>query len=934
MKPDLCAFAVFLLSFPLAAQIPSSRIGVELARLADRDRSGEVSEDEWRTFVAEVTGTGDSKRALKIRLFAARLDRDGNGTVEKADLEAIFTAYDRNGDGTLSAEEISGSRRAGDLLATRLNGVLVRSADADASGDVTAEEWKRFLGSNLVRGSIEVRGLIQRLLDAEPSKAEERAIREQPGARTWRVFLATIDSSIDVDHNGAVERDDLAAIFASLDRNRDKVLQAAELRGRGAARVGRSGRAGGRRRGGFGRYRNPTAEQRAKPCLVRWQRNLTDALALVAATGKPLLICVNMDGEPASEQLAWIRYRDPAFAQLTEKFISVIASPNRRNRRDYDDRGRRIPDRRFGRVTNAEHIDIEPALFERYFRGQRLAPRHLGVSPKGEILFDIYLTPGLEPVDAALEKYGSTAGRLPEPDTLGEGELLASPEGGHRDELERRFLAADGAARARLAALALSDVRSVQHPEIVRLALRDPSAAVRRAAVQAVAGHSAKVPLDTWVTAFRVAQGDVARTKALLDGLARRVEATDDASARKNAQQLLVFQRGLQGESKWLDRVRWELAVRAAPRAGRARLVADELERLDELLDDLEKAIPRRQSDPELSTLLAATTMHYARIRLAQGQDPSFLLEDVKTAAGRATSAEHPNGKALAYLAWASWLLNDRANALRHAEAALPISTWFAGSELAFEVLNVFVKARTQVLYEAMNGGQETPRSWISDVVVAHEILLAHSLAGEEQYLAYLDFLDVVRGYGRQHEVITRALARFPVSSKLHEHLRRIVLRDRGAQALEDAYAGLEVDPANRPTLDWFQGLATLMAAERHVENRQAGAAAAYRRSVEKFRASLEASPSFASSANHYICLALSGCARLHADAAEWRAAVDALAQGLTASAGSKDTKDGLGNTPAENARHVYRGLVAAGRQNEADALRHTLSELGVTVGS
>ena len=34
-------------------------------------------------------------------------------------------------------------------------------------------------------------------------------------------------------------------------------------------------------------------------------------------------------------------------------------------------------------------IDIEPTLFERFFDGTRVAPRHVGVSSDGEVLFEI-----------------------------------------------------------------------------------------------------------------------------------------------------------------------------------------------------------------------------------------------------------------------------------------------------------------------------------------------------------------------------------------------------------------------------------------------------------------------------------------------------------------------------------------------------------------
>ena len=103
----------------------------------------------------------------------------------------------------------------------------------------------------------------------------------------------------------------------------------------------------------------PSERDRARPPLMPWQRSLEDALALVEATGKPLLICVNMDDEKASESLAFTRYRDPQFVRMVEGFVPLLVSPNRRNPRDHDDRGRRIPDEKFGRLVNSEHIDLE-----------------------------------------------------------------------------------------------------------------------------------------------------------------------------------------------------------------------------------------------------------------------------------------------------------------------------------------------------------------------------------------------------------------------------------------------------------------------------------------------------------------------------------------------------------------------------------------------
>ena len=59
----------------------------------------------------------------------------------------------------------------------------------------------------------------------------------------------------------------------------------------------------------------PTAEDWKLPCLVPWQRTFDDAVRVAKATGKPILVCVNMDGEIASEHYAGVRYRQPDIAR-------------------------------------------------------------------------------------------------------------------------------------------------------------------------------------------------------------------------------------------------------------------------------------------------------------------------------------------------------------------------------------------------------------------------------------------------------------------------------------------------------------------------------------------------------------------------------------------------------------------------------------------
>jgi hypothetical protein len=134
----------------------------------------------------------------------------------------------------------------------------------------------------------------------------------------------------------------------------------------------------------------PTAEDWARPCLVTFQRTYEDALAVSKETGSPILVCVNMDGEIASEHYAGIRYRRPETAALYDPYVCVIASVYRHTPRDFDEEGRRVLCPRFGSVTCGEHIAIEPGLFDRFLDGTRVAPRHIGVELDGSEMYDVY----------------------------------------------------------------------------------------------------------------------------------------------------------------------------------------------------------------------------------------------------------------------------------------------------------------------------------------------------------------------------------------------------------------------------------------------------------------------------------------------------------------------------------------------------------------
>ena len=101
-----------------------------LGHLADADHDGAVTAEEWKSFVGGIGS--DEKGVISAESLAKRLpeppapqgdrprpdaadrtahllkalDRDGNGSIDVKDLEAIFKEADRNGDGALDGAEM------------------------------------------------------------------------------------------------------------------------------------------------------------------------------------------------------------------------------------------------------------------------------------------------------------------------------------------------------------------------------------------------------------------------------------------------------------------------------------------------------------------------------------------------------------------------------------------------------------------------------------------------------------------------------------------------------------------------------------------------------------------------------------------------------------------------------------------------------------
>src|SRR5262245_54333776 len=264
----------------------------------------------------------------------------------------------------------------------------------------------------------------------------------------------------------------------------------------------------------------PTAEDWQRPCLIPWQRTWDDALQVSKETGKPILICVNMDGEIASEHYAGIRYRQPDIAALYEPYVCVVASVYRHTPRDYDELGRRIPCPRFGTVTCGEHIAIEPLLFEKYFDGKRIAPRHIALEQDLTKAYDVFYAWTTQSV------FDAVRDGLPahDPGTRPPGErtlpeLVASADAADRGKVESAYERGDSAMQKSLLEAAIA-AGSAPPLDLLRLAIQGGDPEMAGLARKALAQSAQPAAVSVITESLRVTM-DSADREALMAALDR-----------------------------------------------------------------------------------------------------------------------------------------------------------------------------------------------------------------------------------------------------------------------------------------------------------------------------------------------------------------------------------------------------------------------------
>ncbi|MCC7014906.1 MAG: hypothetical protein IT454_20255 [Planctomycetes bacterium] len=660
-----------------------------------------------------------------------------------------------------------------------------------------------------------------------------------------------------------------------------------------------------------------TAEGWAKPCLIPWQRSFDDALAVSKATGAPIMVCVNMDGEIASEHFAGVRYRDPETAKALEPYVCVIASVYRHTPRDYDEQGRRVPCPRFGTVTCGEHIVCETELYAKYFEGQRVSPRHIALELDGSELFDVYYSWDTQTVFTAYK--AGVEGR-PAPlelarDGIPMPERVASADALDRAALETAYI--QGTREQRLALLrAAAEKHTVDQNDLLRLAIFGLDVELARVARSALTRNQSEAAVDLIADALKVPMDASER-----DALVAAAEKLGEKYPRGRT--LAALHKGLALGSSWID------AAGAAATSASSREYAESVERRAD-------AAHGRPADPQAKLELAEALLARAQETARDRRYVRWWLEDARRNAEEARELGLASWRLDATLAAIYDQLGEANKALERAVAAVEGGMWSAQSAemsatdaVRVRVLALFAQSRQLAIRKAYRENSKWPPEWLADVNAAYAALAVHPLVTDENLVSYYDFLRWLGGAPRANAVLDEALKRFPDSALLHDRLRSRILWERGPEGLESEYSKrLEAADAS-PQLSWFAGYAALVAAE-HFRRRSEfeKALAAYARGIGLYERNVAALPAGRDLCDHFIALAHAGRSRVALGQGALGLATDELLACFARRADSAATPDGLNITPIDTAKMLQAKLGQAGDGPRGATLQAALDAL------
>lgn len=656
---------------------------------------------------------------------------------------------------------------------------------------------------------------------------------------------------------------------------------------------------------------NPAEAQVPKaPPQISWQRSLDDALAAQKETGLPLLVVVNMDGEVFNERFAGTTYHDREFVASTNHYICVVASPDRHSERDYDALGNRIECPRFKGCTCSEHINIEPELYRRYFNKLRNAPRHVGVTPDGDILYDRFLDSSMSVAIDAIKKHEGKGQQKHLVNTDNITEMFRRRDAMARALLERRYRFGNKDERSKL----LKAAASAQNDpiDLLRMGLRDPDedlVGLAAIAISRVGGPNSLIDIEDALA--RINDGHV--KKQLIEQL-RRLGKTDTNAARMASNfESSKDQLAKPWRNAWQD-------TRLTAREG-----------IEAELDRVESAIRTKPKDAGLRLELATAQAAFATMLMAQGgQGIGLWLADAERNAGKVEdeSLELEKQALLAITSWYQSKGSDAQKAMVEAMAsgssAREPDAWLAGMflDVVLQITAQTAFARAQADDKVSLRGEITRTRTVLDLVEQRN-------AGLERGM--LAGIALFEHAGLRAEARTRlehAVQQFPASLTVHDRWRNRMLVDLGAELMRHRYAKHVTDASDRATAQWYAGYAALIAAERHtLDNRSIEAENAYADSIERFADSASSNEAYADTANHYAVLALAGRAQIRLQKKNLTGAGKDILRAVELRAPSLDEDDGLKRKPRSIGLRVQEALVTSGNAELAEQLANALGQ-------
>ncbi len=661
----------------------------------------------------------------------------------------------------------------------------------------------------------------------------------------------------------------------------------------------------------------PTAEDWRKPCLLEWQRTWDDAVALSRETQRPILVCVNMDGEIASEHYAGVRYRDLAIAELYEPYVCVIASTYRHTPRDYDEEGRRVECPRFGTVTCSEHIWLEPIVYEKFLDGRRIAPRHIMVELDGSETYDVFYAWDTDSVFAAIRNGIEQREGAPPFVERGDRSLVervGSPDAADKQRVESAFADGDAELRKQLLEQAARTGADAS-VDLLRLAVFGVDADLAREARAALARADGDAAAELVNQALRAPLSKEER-ELLVSALERMGEKAP------RARLLGVVHRGLSTATSAIDASAWADAAEAATFGERGTL-DDELTAAGRALDAAGAESQLAYAEACLAVASEAATPRDRR---------RVLAIDARSALERAVALGASGWRVDAARALAAHALGERDVAEAAAEAAVQALPQGAPQWNAAAVLSLFADGRRRAIERAVRRGEEWPASWLADVHAAHVVLARHPSATDARTAQHYDFLWRLGAHAEAAAVLDAGLARFADSFELHARLRGRLMFEQGAAGLEAEYTRRRA-ATQQPLETWYAGYASLVAAEYERRAlRTAAADAAYLRAEELFEIAARTAPERQASAAHYAALCLAGRARLALEARDLDAATALLVASFERAPSAAASLDGLNLSPADTSRSLRARLDEAGRTDLLAVLDAALANLDPTL--